>query len=190
MKLWPLLAGLCLACHPQAALEPGLGATPTYRVYFSPKGGCEAQVAGLITSSKTKLRMLAYSFTSKPIRDAPVAQQHPTTGSPLDIGVILDESDTKVPSVLNDLLAAGIPTWIDSVHPIAHNKVVLSDDKTLETGSFNFTNQAERGNGENCLFVRNTALVAQYNANWELHKSHSRVATPVPPPAPAPSAVP
>lgn len=165
---------LCLSCAPKPAPEASFGVMPSYRVYFSPKGGCEAQVSGLITSTKTKLRMLAYSFTSKPIRDAVIAKQHPTTGDPIDIGVILDESDLTQPSVLNDLVAAGVPTWVDKIHAIAHNKVTLSDDFTVETGSFNYTNQAERANAENCLFIRNKALAGQYDANWELHKSHSQ----------------
>lgn len=179
------LALLPLACTP--AVPETYGSTPTYQVYFSPKGGCEAHVADLITSSKTKIRILAYSFTSKPIRDALINKEHPAAGNPIDIGVILDRSDVINPSVLPDLIAAGIPVWTDSMHAIAHNKVVLSDDLTTETGSFNYTNQAERSNAENCLFVKNKTLAAEYNTNWESHKSHSQQVSPAPVHAPAPA---
>jgi phosphatidylserine/phosphatidylglycerophosphate/cardiolipin synthase-like enzyme len=38
---------------------------------------------------------------------------------------------------------AGIPTYIDDQHAIAHNKIMIIDRQTLITGSFNFTNAGE-----------------------------------------------
>ncbi|WP_272881476.1 phospholipase D-like domain-containing protein [Fundidesulfovibrio soli] len=38
---------------------------------------------------------------------------------------------------------SGIPTFIDAVHAIAHSKVMVLDDKTVITGSYNFTKAAE-----------------------------------------------
>jgi phosphatidylserine/phosphatidylglycerophosphate/cardiolipin synthase-like enzyme len=38
---------------------------------------------------------------------------------------------------------AGIPTYIDAAHSIAHNKVMIIDKLVVITGSFNFTKAAE-----------------------------------------------
>ena len=43
----------------------------------------------------------------------------------------------------------GIPTKIDALHAIAHNKIVIVDGAVVVTGSFNFTKQAENNNAEN-----------------------------------------
>jgi phosphatidylserine/phosphatidylglycerophosphate/cardiolipin synthase-like enzyme len=44
-----------------------------------------------------------------------------------------------------------IPTYIDSKHTIAHNKIMIIDKATVITGSFNFTKAAEEKNAENLL---------------------------------------
>ena len=62
---------------------------------------------------------------------------------------------------------AGIPVLIDAKHAIAHNKVMVIDDETIVTGSFNFTNQAEHSNAENLLVIRSRSLAEAYTANWK-----------------------
>lgn len=69
---------------------------------------------------------------------------------------------------------AGIPTYIDSEHAIAHNKVIILDKKTLITGSFNFTKSAEERNAENLLVIKgNSALLEKYIKNFMEPKEHS-----------------
>jgi phosphatidylserine/phosphatidylglycerophosphate/cardiolipin synthase-like enzyme len=49
---------------------------------------------------------------------------------------------------------AGLPTYIDDRHAIAHNKIVIIDGQTVLTGSFNFTKQADENNAENLLVIQ------------------------------------
>ena len=49
---------------------------------------------------------------------------------------------------------AGIPTFIDAKHAIAHNKIMIIDRETVITGSFNFTKAAEEKNAENLLIIK------------------------------------
>ena len=66
---------------------------------------------------------------------------------------------------------------IDAEHAIAHNKVMIIDQRTLLTGSFNFTNQAEHENAENLLVLKGHAdLVHAYRENFQAHKAHARAA--------------
>ncbi len=69
---------------------------------------------------------------------------------------------------------AGIPTYIDDRHAIAHNKIMILDRSTLITGSFNFTKAAEEKNAENLLVIKgNKILVDRYIRNFVGHKEHS-----------------
>ena len=57
--------------------------------------------------------------------------------------IILDKSQRTEKYSSADFLAhAGMPTYIDAQHAIAHNKVLLIEGTTLVTGSFNFTRAA------------------------------------------------
>ena len=65
------------------------------------------------------------------------------------------------------LLRAGIPIWNDNTVRIAHNKVMIIDDRYVETGSFNFTYSAQHFNAENVLIIDNKRLAKRYLRNWQ-----------------------
>ena len=68
----------------------------------------------------------------------------------------------------------GIPLLIDSVHAIAHNKVMVIDGKEVITGSFNFTKAAEQHNAENVVFIDDSAVASAYTRNWQDHAAYSK----------------
>ncbi len=74
-----------------------------------------------------------------------------------------------------DFLAdAGIPTYIDAQHAIAHNKVMLIDGTTLVIGSFNFTGGAPgEKRGEGAGPARYQQLLQRYRENIEVTQKHS-----------------
>ena len=146
-------------------------AQPRWAVYFSPQGGCTEAIVAAIGQARRFLHIEAYIFTSQPILKAVIAAQ--TRG--VKVAVILDagESEQKF-SVLRSLLAARVPTWIDAAYQIAHNKIMIIDGETVITGSFNFTSSAEEYNAENLLVIRDQALAARYEANFQEHLRHSR----------------
>lgn len=142
-------------------------------VHFSPHGGVTDALVQYIGTAQKSIRVLAYNFTSKPVADA-LIEAHKRG---VDVEVILDRSvPTEKNSALPELLSAGIPTWIDRAHRIAHNKVILIDGEWIETGSFNYSPNAENFNGENALICRSTEAYADYLADWRKHESHSEVA--------------
>ena len=69
----------------------------------------------------------------------------------------------------------GIPVKIDAQHAIAHNKIMIIDDETVITGSFNFPKAAEENNAENLLVIRDKKLAERYTENWKEHEGHSEV---------------
>ncbi|MEA3187629.1 MAG: hypothetical protein QOD99_1459 [Chthoniobacter sp.] len=146
-------------------------AAPIIQVYFSPKGGCTDAVVRELDSAKKTVCVQAYSFTSTEIATALVAAHK----RGVDVKVILDRSQRTERYSSADFLAhAGIPTWIDAKHAIAHNKIMVIDGATLITGSFNFTKAAESNNAENLLVLKDVPdLIAKYAANWQAHAEHS-----------------
>jgi phosphatidylserine/phosphatidylglycerophosphate/cardiolipin synthase-like enzyme len=95
------------------------------------------------------------------------------------VRVILDKGQrTGRGSDLAYLLADGIPVWIDTVHGLAHNKVMVIDGGEVITGSFNFTKGAEESNAENLLIIQDAALAALYAKNWQVRLEHSEPVTP------------
>ncbi|HCA81727.1 MAG TPA: phospholipase D family protein, partial [Bacteroidetes bacterium] len=71
------------------------------------------------------------------------------------------------------LAGAGISVFIDHVHAIAHNKVMIIDNESIITGSFNFSKAAEERNAENILIIQNKQLAAKFLENWRIHQRHS-----------------
>jgi len=145
----------------------------TIDTYFSPRGGATEAIVKEINSAKSEILIQAYSFTSAPIAKALVAARK----RGIKIEAVLDRSQKKAKYTSADFIAhAGIPTFIDSAHAIAHNKIMILDRSTLITGSFNFTKAAEEKNAENLLMIRgNKPLVERYIRNFEEHKGHSEV---------------
>ena len=88
--------------------------------------------------------------------------------------VILDKSQRTEKYSSADFVAhAGIPTFIDAKHAIAHNKIMVIDGRTILTGSFNFTKAAESNNAENLLVIKDIELARKYTENWKVHLQHS-----------------
>jgi len=151
------------------ATDLTLNNTPA-QIYFSPKGGCTEAIVKEIGHAKTEILIQAYSFTSAPIAKA-LVNAHKRG---IKIEAILDKSNvTGQYSSATYLYNNNIPVFIDSVHAIAHNKVIIIDKETVITGSFNFTKAAENNNAENLLILKNEELTKIYIQNWEAHKGHS-----------------
>jgi phosphatidylserine/phosphatidylglycerophosphate/cardiolipin synthase-like enzyme len=156
-------------------LQRRFGAIPSTAVCFSPKGGCTEAIVRELQHARHEVLVQAYSFTSDSITLALVDAKK--RGAHVD--VLLDRSnEQETYSELHILLEKGLAPLIDAHHAIAHNKIMIIDQRTVITGSFNFTNQAEHENAENLVILKgHPELVKQYRQNFLAHKAHSQ--TPV-----------
>ncbi len=145
---------------------------PSVACHFSPKGGCTDMVVREIAGANHEVLVLAYSFTSKAISKALVEAK--TRG--LNVEIVLDHSNENDDHTdLPFLVEQGLAPLIDPTHAIAHNKVMIIDGRTIITGSFNFTHQAEVENAENLIILKgHPELVVAYRKDYDHHKSHSR----------------
>ena len=143
---------------------------PPTQVCFSPNGGCTETIVNQIETAKSEILVQAYSFTSAPIAKALVSAHK----RGVKIEAILDKSQKSERYTSATFISnAGIPTYIDSKHAIAHNKIMIIDKETVITGSFNFTKAAEEKNAENLLIIKAKALAKLYIDNWYKHKEHA-----------------
>ena len=146
-----------------------LNNAPT-KVCFSPDGGCTRAITSAIDKAKSEILVQAYSFTSAQIAKA-LLNAHKRG---VKVEAILDKSQkSEKYTSATFLVNAGIPTFIDSQHAIAHNKIMIIDRETVITGSFNFTKAAEDKNAENLLIIKSKELAGMYLKNWQRHREHS-----------------
>jgi phosphatidylserine/phosphatidylglycerophosphate/cardiolipin synthase-like enzyme len=145
---------------------------PAVAVYFSPKGGCTDAVVSELRHAHREVLVLAYSFTSQPIAQALLDAKR----RGVHVEILLDRSNEHdTHSDMGALIKQGLTPHVDAQHAIAHNKVMIIDRRTVITGSFNFTHQAEAENAENLLVIKgHPQLVSAYRENFAAHKAHSQ----------------
>jgi phosphatidylserine/phosphatidylglycerophosphate/cardiolipin synthase-like enzyme len=160
--LWLIL---CLGATCSLALAGSI------RVYFSPNGGCTDAILSQLDQAKTEILLQAYSFTSKPIAQALIRAQK----RGVKISAVLDRSNRgQKYSAATFLKNMGIPVFIDDKHAIAHNKIMIIDNRVVITGSFNFTKAAENKNAENLVILEDLPdLTRAYQENFQNHLRHS-----------------
>jgi len=134
---------------------------------FSPEGGAEQLVLKVIDNSELSLKVAAYSFTSVNIVRALIRAKR----RGVIVEVLVDEKANKGKAnyaATNLLVNADIPTRTISRYAIHHDKYIISDGITLQTGSFNYSAAAAKSNSENVIVVWNQLNVASSYANhWK-----------------------
>lgn len=105
---------------------------------FSPDAGSEDLVLRVINASEHSIRLAAYSFTSPNIVRALVDAKK----RGVDVRIVVDEKGNKSRSslaALNLVVNAGIPTRTLSTYAIHHDKYIVSDERHVQNGSFNYS---------------------------------------------------
>jgi phosphatidylserine/phosphatidylglycerophosphate/cardiolipin synthase-like enzyme len=140
-------------------------ADPSIQVAFSPHQAATEAVVAAIESAQKTVHVAAYSFTSKPIADALIAAH----ARGVEVEAVLDKSNaTAKYTEATEVAAAGIPVRVDYQYRIMHDKFIIVDGVTVETGSFNFTRAASESNAENVIVLRDDSQVADvYEENWQ-----------------------
>jgi len=138
-------------------------------VYFTPPANAAAAIIHAIDASQSEVLVQAYGFTHNGIAQALVRAHQ----RGVSVRVLLDQkSDTANRYVIGVFTDAQIELREDGKHAIAHNKVMVIDQSTVITGSFNFTNSAATRNAENFLVLRSADLAEKYRLQWQTHWSH------------------
>ncbi len=123
----------------------------------SPDGQAEALVLSVIDSARSELDVAAYELTNRRI----VTHLIDRARAGVQVRVVLDRSQLDGRgSKLTELAAAGIPVRIDLAVPLMHDKFVVADGDTTQTGSMNYTQAGAHHNAENVLVIWHHPTVA------------------------------
>ncbi|MBI5622137.1 MAG: hypothetical protein HY924_00015 [Elusimicrobia bacterium] len=152
---------------------------------FSPLGGTEAVLLQAVGRSRSSIDVAAYSFYSQPLAEALVAARD----RGVRIRVLMDKEMGKKTQITRFLIEKGMDVrWMTGRGKGAmHHKYAVFDGKLLETGSHNWTNNAEQNDFENILLTTNASAVRAYARKFS--ELFAMAAVPAPEQLPAPEKV-
>ena len=138
---------------------------PPITALFSPGGGIERHLVALIDSAVGSIEMVAYEFTNMYVEKAMLE----AIKRGVKVALVLDRLETQGQQArLHDNLErAGCDVrLITPRRGIMHDKYIIVDGKTVEWGSYNYTERAENRNFENATFASDSTLAQQYHSDF------------------------
>ncbi|MHA1558904.1 MAG: phospholipase D-like domain-containing protein [Alphaproteobacteria bacterium] len=135
-----------------------------WEVCFPPKQPCLPMIINAIRKARHSIRVQGYTLTS----DSIVKEFLNAHNQGIKIFVLLDKTQCSAHNdKVQTLYEKKVAIKIDYKPAIAHNKVMIIDNHTILTGSYNWTNGAEQKNAENLLRVNSVELTKEYINNFE-----------------------
>lgn len=143
---------------------------------FSPGDSALALVLTTVRQSTRQLDVAAYSFTSKPVAEAILAAKQ----RGVHVRVMVDKKANRDKySAATFLANQGVEVRTNGNYAIQHNKFIVADRDTLETGSFNYTASADSRNAENVVVLQGIpGITSQYEQEFSRLWAESQPLTP------------
>jgi mitochondrial cardiolipin hydrolase len=134
-------------------------------VKFSPQGGIGPKLVRMYQGAKSDIKVAMYSLTVKGQANALIAAHR----RGVKVQVILDTNLGRQKTSMGKTLAsAGIP--VRHVGPSGgsmHHKFIIVDGKSLATGSYNISNDAEDHSNEAMLFITDKKVIAVFAGEFD-----------------------
>src|SRR5207253_3989997 len=106
-------------------------------------------------------KFMAFTYTHADLANAMIARAK--AGVKVE-GVIENRGASQ--GALVPLFCANLPVETDGNKYTMHHKVMIIDDNTVVTGSFNFTKSADDSNDDNVLIIHSPAVAAAFNQEF------------------------
>lgn len=139
--------------------------------YFSPQDRAEQYVVRRLEEAQESIRFLAFSYTSDPIAETMLAR---AVDGVLVEGVMEKRNAEGSGAEFARLRDGGIAVFEDGNCYTMHHKIIIIDERTVITGSFNFTGRANELNVENLLIIDDPLLAAAYGEEFERVMNQAR----------------
>lgn len=137
--------------------------TARLQVLFAPQDGAAKYLLARIAAAKRSIRVLAFSFTSALMIDTLLERAR----AGVQVQVVLESQNaTGQNAAFARLREAGLDVLLDGNCYNMHHKMLVIDEQTVITGSYNFTNSAERSNDENTVIVDDRDLAAAFTVEF------------------------
>ncbi len=143
---------------------------------FSPKGGAENGLITAIRAAKKNIDVVTYTFSSKPLADAIISAHK----AGIRVRLLIDTKMGGESKLAKYCLESGVNIKFRNGRGSGamHNKFAVFDNKLLETGSFNWTSNAELNSFENVMLIDNASLVNKYAKKYEYYFSTGQTPSP------------
>ncbi|HHT9133090.1 MAG TPA: phospholipase D-like domain-containing protein [Candidatus Tripitaka californicus] len=147
----------------------GGGGDSGTQVFFSPAPLTQESIRGEIIKrinlSRKSIDIAIYDFTAGPIAQALLDAK----GRGVEIRIIMDDrqikKDTKGHSEYGFLKNNGFNLKVLSGikgYGIMHNKIAIYDGRVVQTGSYNWSDNAEYNSWENAVFIDDASVAQKY----------------------------
>lgn len=147
------------------------------KTFFSPKGGTRDAILEELRKAKNSIRFTTFSLTDK---DTQALLLEKDAAGVLVEGVF-DGCMLSKYSSYYEFLKSKMPVYIDGNQALLHNKIFIVDNRTVITGSYNFSNNAENNNNENVIIIKSDKMAKYYRDEFFRLKKASQTNTNLPP---------
>ncbi len=134
-------------------------------VYFSPDDGVQQSFVELVENAQKNITFLAFSFTADEIGEAVRARA--LDGVKVQGVMDNEQINSNAGTEYDPFQQAGLDVLRDGSPGQMHHKFMVIDNSIVIFGSYNFSNSAEVRNDENLLVIYNTAIAAQFIAQFQ-----------------------
>jgi phosphatidylserine/phosphatidylglycerophosphate/cardiolipin synthase-like enzyme len=132
--------------------------------YFAPEDGVRDRIIATIATARQGVDFMAFVFTCQAIADAMADR----VSSGVRVRGLFEARNVNSRHSRDDFLRErGVEVFLDKNPYNMHNKVVIVDGRTVITGSYNFSRNAETQNDENVLILHDPGLAAHYTDRFE-----------------------
>jgi len=134
------------------------------KVYFSSKDNLSKIVLSELVKAEKSIHIAMYCFTLKPLaKDLAEAKRRN-----VEVKVLLDEGQKYSKSSCWDVLVEeGIKVKFHKSPGLMHNKFCVNDEKITLTGSYNWTENANKINEENLVAIDSEEVAKQYEKEFQ-----------------------
>ena len=148
----------------QETIDPSQVSLPKdQEVCFSPEEPCDLKLLKFIESAEKSIDVAVFDINLDQIVHALLVKS-----KSIPVRVLVDKRQSKGPhSLVKTLVKGGVQVRYGSQRGVMHHKFVIVDQKSLQTGSFNYTNHAYKANQENQIYLFNALIVDRYLKRFE-----------------------
>ncbi len=159
IRIIGIAAALAFAAAAQAA--------PGVEIGFSPEGSARALVLKVIGEAQRSIQVLAYAFQAPDVTEALVAARK--RGVEVRVVVDSERNTGKASKAAMDFVTRnGVALRTNERFHLHHDKTIIVDGLTVQTGSFNYAPSAETKNSENVVVIREMPEVAaKFRSHWQ-----------------------
>ncbi len=133
-------------------------------IIFAPEADEIAALRASIGAAQSSIHFMSFVFSLDELADAMIEKM--TEPDFVLRGVFEARNSRASWSQLPALYCAGALVRQDGNRYILHHKVIIIDDDTVITGSFNFSNSAAEKNDENIVIIRDQVIASLYLEEW------------------------